>query len=84
LPQPPLPPDETYNELVLTRRTVQNCGIFDDNGNFVVTGIPDIVRPDVVVVWEDVVLNPKIMSRSVTFDTNIKNRVDLICLFSRS
>jgi hypothetical protein len=69
--------DETYNELVVTRRMVLNCGTFDDNGNFDVTGIPDIVRPDVIVVWVDAVLNPKIMSRSISFDMNIKTKVDL-------
>jgi len=49
-------PDNKYNQLIVTRRIVKNCGKFDDNGNFTIsratstgTGTPP-TGP--VVVWE--------------------------------
>ena len=61
---PTAPPGQTYNQLIVTRRIVQNCGKFDDNGNFAVTGVPNggtgTPAGGGVVVWEDSHLTPKI------------------------
>jgi len=52
---PPQP--ESVQQLIVTRRTIQNCGQFDENGNFVlIGGGPErpVFEP-LVVVWEDLV-----------------------------
>ncbi len=47
LPPPP-PPDTPTKQLVITRRIVQACGAFDENGNFTPRGVFE-PRPPVVV-----------------------------------
>ncbi len=48
-PPPPLPPNQQVDHLVITRRVIQGCGIFDENGNFQVQKVPDVpVKPPVV------------------------------------
>ncbi|MGD9533399.1 MAG: hypothetical protein AB7V56_06490 [Candidatus Nitrosocosmicus sp.] len=44
--------DPYYTELVVTRRIIQSCGMFDENGNFTITKVPD-KKPKVIVTWED-------------------------------
>ncbi len=37
---PPLPPSNVVDHLVITRRVIQGCGSFDENGNFLVQKVP--------------------------------------------
>jgi hypothetical protein len=59
----PIPSDHGFHEIIVTRRTVKNCGKFDDNGNFTITGVPttDTGQPTGggVVIWEGSYLAPK-------------------------
>jgi hypothetical protein len=59
------PTGDVYNDLVVTRRIIQNCGKFDDNGNFVITGVPDLGPPRGVIVWEDSI--PTVSTNSAIF-----------------
>lgn len=52
-PLPPTPPVPTtpltpWKQLVVTRRIIQSCGTFDDNGNLVLQQLREPVRPPVV------------------------------------
>jgi hypothetical protein len=77
-PQPEQPQAENVQQLVVTRRIVQNCGKFDENGNFTLVGggfeKPNYFPP---VVWEDLVLEVKDTSRqrrnTVLLGSNNKN-----------
>jgi hypothetical protein len=83
VPEPPDPTPPASQQLVVTRRIVQNCGKFDLNGNFELTGAgPE--RPDFGdhIVWEDLV--PVVFTEAYQgrltrlFDTNsINDRISL-------
>jgi hypothetical protein len=48
--EPPVPPSEDpeVKQLVITRRIVQSCGIFDENGNLKIQPVPERRSPEVV------------------------------------
>jgi hypothetical protein len=49
-PLPPQPPTPTtpVKQLVITRRIIQSCGTFDENGNLVLLKLKEPVRPPIV------------------------------------
>ena len=52
-PDPPDPPPETpVKQLVITRRVIQSCGTFDENGNFILRQVLEPRRPPDMVVGE--------------------------------
>jgi len=56
LPDPPDPDPEPSEQLVVTRRIIQNCGVFDENGNFTLVGGGRERPPfDHSIVWEDLI-----------------------------
>lgn len=49
LPPPPPPPTTPTSQLVITRRIVQACGTFDDNGNFILQPLREPRLPLTIV-----------------------------------
>jgi hypothetical protein len=80
-PEDPTPLGDSAAQLIVTRRVVQNCGTFDQNGNFVVVGVPQFKHPNISVVWEDVLYEEMTrsfaQSRISSFDMTKKARVEL-------
>lgn len=48
VPPPPPPPDSPTKQLVITRRVIQACGAFDENGKFTVAQLREPRPPRVV------------------------------------
>ena len=80
---------EPEYRFIVTRRLVQNCGKFDENGNFIISGVPDIslsrLSRNVNIVWEESLPSivstqtvSKLMQSDQPMDLVRKAKVDLV------
>lgn len=75
-PPPPPPPDTPVEQLVITRRIMQACGTFDDNGNFDLRQVREPRRrPQVVGEIAVDALPTRALFRSATGESGRSTRV---------
>lgn len=73
-----LPGQDRYNDLVVTRRTIQSCGKFDKNGNLKISGFPITEHTTHQMVINEEQNLPPVISIDSKEINDVKKKTELV------